>query len=136
MQVDPRGQRFAAVLTPVVLVAVLATGSGALLAVQTLVFALGALLGLRFAPYGLVFRALVQPHITPPEDLEPGSPPRFAQGVGLVFALVGDGWIRVGHPLDRARRHGPRAGGGVPERGVRALPRLRDVPDDPPPATE
>ncbi|MFC5184043.1 DUF4395 domain-containing protein [Actinomadura harenae] len=96
MQVDPRGQRFSAVLTSVVLVVVLVTGSGALLAAQTLVFALGALLGLRFAPYGMVFKALVRPHMAPPGDLEPESPPRFAQGVGLVFALVGT----VGFALD------------------------------------
>ncbi|WP_026416997.1 DUF4395 domain-containing protein [Actinomadura oligospora] len=96
MQVDPRGQRFSAVLTSVVLVAVLVTGSGALLAAQTVVFALGALLGPRYAPYGLVFRALVRPHIHPPDDLEPESPTRFAQGVGLVFTLAGT----VGFALD------------------------------------
>lgn len=89
MQVDPRGQRFSAVLTSVVLVVVLVTGSGGLLAAQTVVFALGALLGLRFSPYGLVFKTLVRPHMGPPRDLEPEAPPRFAQGVGLVFALVG-----------------------------------------------
>ncbi|MFC4912861.1 DUF4395 domain-containing protein [Actinomadura gamaensis] len=98
MQVDPRGQRFSAVLTSVVLVVVLVTGSWGLLAAQTMVFALGALLGLRFAPYGLVFKLLVRPRLGPPRELEAEPPPRFAQGVGLVFALVGTVGFALGIP--------------------------------------
>ena len=44
MQTDPRGPRFAAVLTTLVLAAVLITGSGPLLAAQAVVFAIGAFL--------------------------------------------------------------------------------------------
>jgi hypothetical protein len=87
--VDPRGPRFGAAVTTVVLAAVLVTGNGWLLAAQALVFAAGALGGLRFAPYGLVFRTLVRPRLAPPEQLEAEAPPRFAQGVGLVFAAIG-----------------------------------------------
>ncbi|MGK5550461.1 DUF4395 domain-containing protein [Actinomadura kijaniata] len=89
MQVDPRGQRFAAVVTTVVLLVVLVTGSWPLLAAQTVVFALTVFLGLRFAPYGLLYATLVRPRLSPPTELEDAAPPRFAQGVGLVFALVG-----------------------------------------------
>ena len=89
MQVDPRGQRFAAVLTSVVLIVVLVTGSWPLLAVQVVVFLIGVLFGLRSAPYGLIYQALVRPRLGPPAELEPESPPRFAQGVGAVFALAG-----------------------------------------------
>lgn len=89
MQVDPRGQRLAAGFTTVVLVAVLVTGSWELLAAQAVVFAIGTLFGLRFAPYGLIFKSLVRPRIGPPKELEAEAPPRFAQGVGLGFALVG-----------------------------------------------
>ncbi|WP_433332672.1 DUF4395 domain-containing protein [Spirillospora sp. CA-294931] len=89
MQVDPRGQRFAASLTTLVLIAVLVTGNWVLLAAQALVFALATVLGLRFAPYGQVFTLLVRPRIGPPRELEDAAPPRFAQGVGLGFALVG-----------------------------------------------
>ncbi|GAA2086306.1 DUF4395 domain-containing protein [Actinomadura alba] len=89
MQVDPRGQRFSAALTTVVLIAVLVTGSWVVLAVQAVVFAVGAVLGLRHAPYGLIYKALVRPRIGPPRELEAEAPPRFAQGVGLAFALVG-----------------------------------------------
>lgn len=89
MQVDPRGQRFGAALTTAVLIAVLVTGNGVVLAVQAAVFAVGAVLGLRYAPYGLIYKTLVRPRIGPPQELEAEAPPRFAQGVGLVFALVG-----------------------------------------------
>ncbi|MFJ4097805.1 DUF4395 domain-containing protein [Kitasatospora sp. NPDC089913] len=89
MQIDPRGPRFAAALTTVVLIAVLLTGSGALLAAQALVFALGALGGLRRSPYGWLYRTLVRPRLAPPAGTEDERPPRFAQGVGLVFAVVG-----------------------------------------------
>ena len=96
MHVDPRGQRFAAGLTTVVLILVLATGSGRLLAAQALVFAIGALAGLRYAPYGLIFKALVRPRIGPPAELEDEAPPRFAQGVGLGFAVVGTAGYALG----------------------------------------
>jgi hypothetical protein len=89
MYVDPRGPRFGAAVTTVVLAAVLITGSGWLLAAQALVFAVGALAGLRFAPYGLLYRRLVAPRLAPPAELEAQAPPRFAQAVGLAFAVVG-----------------------------------------------
>jgi hypothetical protein len=89
MQIDPRGQRFGAALTVAVLIVVLLTGSWVLLAAQAVVFAVGTFLGLRYAPYGLVFKRLVRPRIGPPRELEAEAPPRFAQGVGLGFALVG-----------------------------------------------
>ncbi|MTE21973.1 DUF4395 family protein [Streptomyces sp. TRM43335] len=89
MRVDIRGTRFAAVVTTVVLAVVLATGSFWLLAAQASVFAVGTLLGVGRSPYGLAFRTLVGPRLGPPTEFEDARPPRFAQGVGLAFALVG-----------------------------------------------
>jgi len=89
MYVDPRGPRSGAVLTTAVLAAVLLTGSGWLLAAQAVVFAIGAFAGLRFAPYGVLFRVLVRPRLGPPAQLEAEAPPRFAQGVGFAFAAIG-----------------------------------------------
>jgi hypothetical protein len=89
MQVDPRGQRFAAALTALVLVAVLITGSAWLLGAQTVIFAIGAVFGLSYAPYGLVYRALVRPRLGPPRELEDAAPPRFSQGMGAVISAVG-----------------------------------------------
>lgn len=89
MQVDPRGQRFSAILTSIVLVVVLITSSWPLLGAQAVVFVIGVASGLRSAPYGLIYQALVRPRLGPPKELEPEAPPRFAQGVGGAFALVG-----------------------------------------------
>jgi hypothetical protein len=89
MQVDPRGQRFGASVTSVVLIIVLVSGSWVLLAAQAVVFALGAIFGLEYAPYGAVFKIFVRPRLGPPKELEDEAPPRFAQGVGLVFAVAG-----------------------------------------------
>jgi hypothetical protein len=88
-QVDPRGPRFAAWVTTVVLAAVLVTGWWPLLAAQAVVFAVGAVGGLRWAPYGLVFRYLMAPRLGPVTEREDAAPPRFAQAVGLAFAVVG-----------------------------------------------
>ena len=87
--VDPRGQRFAAWLTTGVLAVVLLTSSAALLAWQTTAFLLGAVLGLRWAPYGALFKALVRPRLAAPAELEAEAPPRFAQAVGSLFGVVG-----------------------------------------------
>jgi len=89
MQIDPRGPRFGALITTIVLVAVLITSSAWLLAAQAAVFGIGAVFGLRYAPYGLVYRRLVRPKLGPPNELEDEAPPRFAQGVGLAFAVIG-----------------------------------------------
>ncbi|WP_215452047.1 DUF4395 domain-containing protein [Streptomyces sp. ATCC 21386] len=89
MDIDVRGPRFGAAVTTAVLAVVLITGSAWLLAWQTFAFALGAAGGVGRSPYGRVFRALVRPRLGPPTEFEAPEPPRFAQGVGLVFALVG-----------------------------------------------
>lgn len=96
MNIDPRGPRFGAVITTVILAIVLVTGSGWLLLAQTVVFAIGALAGLRYAPYGIIYRVLVRPRLGPPAELEAAAPPRFAQGVGMAFAAIGTvGYLAV-----------------------------------------
>ncbi|XHM66017.1 DUF4395 domain-containing protein [Streptomyces nigra] len=89
MDIDVRGPRFGAAVTTVVLAVVLATGSAWLLAWQTLAFALGAAGGVGRSPYGVLFRRVVRPRLGPPTAFEAPEPPRFAQAVGLVFAVVG-----------------------------------------------
>ncbi len=89
MDIDARGPRFSAIITTAVLALALATTSVWLLLAQTLVFAVGAIAGMRYAPYGLVFRFLVRPRLGPPTRFEPAAPPRFAQAVGLVIAGIG-----------------------------------------------
>lgn len=89
MDIDVRGPRFGAVVTTVVLAVALITGSAWLLAWQAFAFALGAAGGVGRSPYGWVFRTLVRPRLGPPTDFEAPQAPQFAQGVGLVFVLVG-----------------------------------------------
>jgi predicted transporter len=97
--VDVRGPRFAAWVTAVVLAVALLSGSGRLVAVQAAVFAVGAFAGLRYAPYGVLFRLLVAPRLGPAREREPEAPPRFAQLVGLLFALVGAAGYLLGAPV-------------------------------------
>jgi hypothetical protein len=98
-EVDVRGPRFAAWVTTVVLAVVLLTGSGWLLAAQAVVFAVGAFAGLRYAPYGVIFRVLVAPRLGPARERDPEAPPRFAQFVGFVFATVGTVGYLLSAPL-------------------------------------
>lgn len=103
MEIDPRGPRFGALITMVLFAVVLITGNIWVLAVQTAVFAAGALLGLRYSPYGLIYKWLVRPRLGPPKELEAEAPPRFAQAVGLVIGVVGlIGYGTSLHPLGMA----------------------------------
>ena len=92
-QIDPRGPRFGAAITTVVLAIILLTIPSpvavALLAIQTLVFALGAFVGLQAQPYGILYRKLVAPKLGKPSELEAVEPPQFAQLVGFLFAATG-----------------------------------------------
>ena len=92
-QIDPRGPRFTAAVTAVVLAAVLVTAPSTfatvLLAAQAALFALGAALGVQRTPHAWVFRTLIRPRLAPTEDWEDPAPPRFAQAVGFGFAVVG-----------------------------------------------
>jgi hypothetical protein len=93
LEIDPRGPQFNAALTSLVLAVVLvtapATGGVVLLALQALLFATGAVLGVQRTPAAYLFRTLLRPRLAPPAHLEDPRPPRFAQLVGLVFALAG-----------------------------------------------
>lgn len=81
--IDPRGPRFAAWITSVVLAIVLVTHSATLLALQAVVFALGAT---GRSPYAALWKRIPK---SPPGELEDARPPQFAQLVGLGFAVVG-----------------------------------------------
>jgi hypothetical protein len=101
--VDPRGVRFTASITGVILTLALITESWRVMAAQTALFALCAFAGLKANPWGYVFRRTVRPRLTPidPAEREDPAPVRFAQGVGLVFALLATigyaaGWTVLG----------------------------------------
>jgi uncharacterized protein DUF4395 len=98
MELDPRGQRFAATLTSVVLVVVLATGWGWLALAQAVIFAITAL-NPRRGPYPLLYRALVLPRVGPPREREAAAPVRFAQLVGFGFLIVSAVGYLAGLPV-------------------------------------
>ena len=90
MEIDVRGPRFSAAITFVVLVAAFLLRSVPLLAAQAAVFAVAAVAGLRWSPYGTVFRLLKRRGwVAPPTATEPEAGPRFSQVMGLLFTGAG-----------------------------------------------
>jgi len=86
--IDARGPRFGAAITTIVFAAALATGNVWFIAVQALVFAIGAFKGPQFTPYAFVYKTIVKPRLKGEVPTEEVKPPQFAQRVGLLFALV------------------------------------------------
>jgi hypothetical protein len=108
--IDVRGPRFGAAITTVVLATALVVQGPvgiALVAWQWLAFAIATVAGLRFSPYGNLFRVVkARLDLGPPPETEPEGPPRFAQACGLAVATVAlaafalgattVGWVAVG----------------------------------------
>ena len=88
IEIDARGPRFSAAITTVVLAIALVTGSIWVAAFQAVVFAIGALKGPQFTPYAFIYRTLIKPRLKSPLRTEDVRPPKFAQSIGLAFALV------------------------------------------------
>ncbi|HUH06887.1 MAG TPA: DUF4395 domain-containing protein [Egibacteraceae bacterium] len=94
MEIDVRGPRFSAALTFVVLSVAYLTESLWILAFQVAVFAVAALAGLRWSPYGNLFRLLKRRlDWGPPPATEPSAGPRFSQLMGLLFS--GGGLVAI-----------------------------------------
>ena len=87
--IDARGPRFSATITALVLATALVTHNVWVLVAQGLVFLIGATRGPQFTPYGLLFKNLIKPRLKKEAPTEDVRPPKFAQSVGLIFALVG-----------------------------------------------
>lgn len=104
---DPRGPRFSAGITAVLLLVVIGLGlttaanppatvaeravepAFLLFAVLAALFAWGAFAGVARHPYGWLYKKLVRPRLVPPTELEDPTPPTFAQGVGLLVSVIG-----------------------------------------------
>ena len=84
-QIDPRGHRFGAGLSVVLLVTGFLTGNAIVIPAVGLALAVSAFFGTRFSilgrPWPIVRRAL---QIGPPRELESEVPPRFAQLLGTI----------------------------------------------------
>ena len=99
MTIDVRGPRVAAALTCVVLSTAFLLRAEWLLALQVVVFATAAIAGLRYSPYGQVFRWLKRRlDLGPPPATEPEAGPRFSQALGGVVAGTGLVLVLTGAP--------------------------------------
>ena len=133
-QVDVRGPRFAAWVTTVVLVVTLIVSgistlaAAIILGVQAVVFAIGAVAGPRRHPYGLVFAKMVAPRLGPVREREPVPPLKFAQLVGLIFAVSAVAGFASGASLLGVIATGGGAGRRIPQRSLRHLPGLPALP--------
>ncbi|HWS58451.1 MAG TPA: DUF4395 domain-containing protein, partial [Actinotalea sp.] len=100
--IDPRGPRFGAALTAVLLAVTVLLGTTpaatVLLALVVALFAIGAARGAQGSLQGLIFRRFVRPRLAPPAELEDPRPPQFAQLVGLIITGLGLLLVLVGVP--------------------------------------
>lgn len=104
--IDPRGPRFGAGITAVLLLVVIGLGLAGLaipalvLSIYlALVFLWGAVAGIQRHPYGVIFKKLIRPRLKPPTELEDPVPPTFAQGVGLFVLTLGIVFSFVAGPI-------------------------------------
>jgi hypothetical protein len=86
--IDARGPRFSATITTVVLSIGLVSHNVWLLVAQGLFFLIGATKGPQFTPYGFIFKKVIRPRLKKEAPTEDVRPPKFAQSVGFIFALV------------------------------------------------
>ena len=104
-RVDVRGPRFAAWVTTAVLLVTLVVSAASplaaavILGVQAVIFAIGAIGGPRRHPYGRVFAGVLAPRLGPVKEREPVAPLKFAQLVGLIFAVAGVAGFAAGASL-------------------------------------
>jgi hypothetical protein len=98
--IDPRGHRFGAGLSVLILAAAYVLNQPLLVAAIALALAVSAAFGTRYSalgrPWPLVRRAL---RIRPPKEFESEYPPRFAQALGAVGLSVALAAFLVGLPL-------------------------------------
>lgn len=108
-QIDPRGPRFGAGITAVLLLLIIGldlsggtTIAIVLLAAVVALFAWGAFAGIRRHPYGRLFAAVVRPKLCPATEFEDAAAPTFAQGVGFLITGIGLVLAIVGVPFAAA----------------------------------
>jgi hypothetical protein len=89
--IDPRGHRFGAGVSALLLIGAFLTGSVWLVAIALLSIAVSAAFGLKYSIYGVAWRRIVKALALPRVEPEHEYPPRFAQTLGstvLIVALI------------------------------------------------
>jgi hypothetical protein len=96
--IDPRGHRFGAGVSAVLLIIATLTQTPWLVAVVLLSIGVSAAFGMRWSVYGMVWRRSVKVVGLPPAELEHEYPPRFAQVLGSVALTLAVLAFLVGLP--------------------------------------
>ena len=94
--IDARGPRFSALITTIVLAIALLTKNPLVIWFQTAIFAIGSLISPVKTPYAFIYKTFVKPRLKGEAPTEDVKPPRFAQTVGLGFALVASIGLALG----------------------------------------
>jgi hypothetical protein len=82
--IDPRGHRFGAGVSALLLIAATVTQSPWLVAIVLVSIGVSAAFGLRYSIYGAVWRRIVRVAKLGPTEAEHEYPPRFAQVLGSI----------------------------------------------------
>jgi hypothetical protein len=82
--IDPRGHRFGAGVSAILLVVGFVTGTPLLVALVLLSIGVSAAFGLRYSIYGVAWRRIARTLALPGVEPEHEYPPRFAQVLGSV----------------------------------------------------
>lgn len=106
-KIDPRGHRFGAGVSAIVLIIAFVTNSPVLVPLVFLSIGVSAGFGLKYSIYGAIWRRIVRIAKLGPTDPEHEYPPRFAQVIGsvvLILALIsfGVGATTIGWGLSLA----------------------------------
>jgi len=86
--IDPRGHRFGAGVSALVLLAAFVLNAPVLVAAALLSIGVSAAFGLRWSIYGAIWRRIVRTLSLPATTPEHEYPPRFAQTLGSVVLVV------------------------------------------------
>ena len=127
-QVDPRGQRFGAGVSALVLVLAFGLSAPWLAVLVGLNLAVSAAFGTRLFLPGRLWPILRRTLRLGPVELEHEYPPRFAQALGATFIGLGDARLRGRRAPARLapdRRRGDPPGPARGDRDLRRLPPLR-----------
>jgi hypothetical protein len=87
-KIDPRGHRFGAGLSALLLLASFATGWVPGVALALLSIGTSAAFGLRYSIYGVIWRRIARTLRLPKVEPEHEYPPRFAQTLGSVALIL------------------------------------------------
>jgi hypothetical protein len=88
-KIDPRGHRFGAGASAIVLIVAFFTNTPVLVFFAFLSIGVSAAFGLKYSIYGVIWRRIVRIAKLGPAEPEHEYPPRFAQTIGSVVLILG-----------------------------------------------